>query len=99
MLRSKVLKKFQKTTLLLGAICAAAMVTGCANIGQTPSPSADDVKSNFDKQPLDARAETMMKSPAPAAQKLQMIKDMYAKEGKQVPEKITSALGGDSRAH
>jgi hypothetical protein len=60
--------------------------------------SADEVKAAFDKQPLDVRAKQIMSSPAPQEFKMQRIKDMYAKEGKEVPADLLKG-GGAQMGH
>lgn len=70
------------------------MVTGCESIGQTPSGGSDaDVKEAFNKLPIDVRARELLKSPAPQNVKTQQIKDLYAKEGKPVPEEFLRGGG------
>jgi len=87
---------FRKSVIILGACIAAWAVCGC-NVGQTPAGGSDaDVKAYFDKQPLDVRAKQIMGSPAPTEQKLARIKDMYKKEGKEVPAEF---LQGGGTAH
>lgn len=87
---------FKKSVFILGACFAAWMVAGC-NIGQTPPGGSDaEVKAFFDKQPLDVRAKQTMSSPAPLEQKIARIKEMYKKEGKEVPAEY---LQGGATAH
>jgi hypothetical protein len=83
------------------ACCVVASMIGCDKIGQTPAGGSDaEVKAAFDKAPIEERVKITMGSPAPAADKLARIKDMYAKEGKQVPKEIEDQLsGGGGSAH
>ena len=62
---------------------------GCDKIGQTPAGGSDaQVKAFYDSQPLETRVKELMASPAPWDEKVKRIKDMYAKEGKPVPDNL-----------
>ncbi|AIE85619.1 hypothetical protein OP10G_2251 [Fimbriimonas ginsengisoli Gsoil 348] len=51
------------------------------------------MKAAFAKLPIETRAKELMKSPAPQSVKIQQIKDMYAKEGKEVPAEFLQGGG------
>ena len=73
---------------LVPALSVAVMALGLVgcNVGMTPSGGSDaEIKAAFDKQPLEVRAKSIMSSPATMDYKIQRIKEMYAKEGKEVP--------------
>ncbi|MEZ0325356.1 MAG: hypothetical protein ACAH95_05580 [Fimbriimonas sp.] len=55
--------------------------------------SPEEVKSAFDKLPIEERAKSIMSSPATAEFKAQRIKEMYAKEGKEVPPDLLKGAG------
>ena len=70
-------------------LAIAWVLIGCDKIGQTPPGGSDEeVKAFFDKQPLDVRAKEIMSSPATMEFKANRIKEMYKKEGKEVPPGI-----------
>jgi hypothetical protein len=80
--------------LLLALACTAALsVIGC-NMGMTPSGGSDtEVKAAFDKLPLEDRAKSILSSPAPMDAKKKKIEEMYAKEGKKVPDSLFNGAG------
>ncbi len=81
---------------VVGAAVVASALTGC-NVGMAPAGGSDaEVKAFFDKQPLDVRAKQTMASPAPYDFKIKKIKEMYQKEGKEVPAEY---LQGNHTAH
>jgi hypothetical protein len=86
-----------KKPLLAVLVCAAAWsLIGC-NIGVTPGGGSDaDVKAAFDKMPLEERAKSLMSSPASMDFKKKKIEEMYAKEGKKVPDNM---FGGGLQSH
>jgi hypothetical protein len=64
------------------------VLVGC-NVGMSPAGgSPEEVKADFDKLPLEVRAKSIMSSPATAEFKAERIKEMYAKEGKEVPPEL-----------
>lgn len=72
---------------------------GCDKIGQTPAGGSDaQVKAFYDSQPLETRVKELMASPAPWDEKVKRIKDMYAKEGKPVPDNLLQGGGGPPNA-
>jgi len=85
--------------VLLSVVSVAAIASalcGC-HVGETaPGGSDAEVKAFFDKQPLDVRAKQTMASPAPYEFKINKIKEMYKKEGKEVPAEF---LQGNQTAH
>ena len=86
----------QMTKTLFGlCICVCAgLMAGCDKIGQTPAGGTDaEVRAFFDSQPLEVRAKQIMSSPAPMDAKIQRIKDMYKKEGKEPPAELLQGGG------
>ena len=78
-------------------VCAIAFSLSGCDIGSAPSGGSDtQVKAAFDKLPIEERAKTIMGSPAPMEHKKQMIEQMYAKEGKKVPDNM---FGGNAAGH
>lgn len=83
----------KKPLVILLACAGVLSVVGC-NIGMTPSGGTDaEVKAAFDKLPLEDRAKSILSSPAPMDFKRKRIEEMYAKEGKKVPETLFNGAG------
>ena len=90
--------KRNSTNLLIAiAACVVSIVIVGCNVGMTPAGGSEaEIKAAFDKMPLEDRAKSILSSPAPMDFKVQRIKEMYAKEGKEVPPDL---LKGSGTAH
>lgn len=75
------------------AVASSFLLMGCS-IGMAPSGGSNEqVKAEFDKLPLEDRAKSIMSSPATQEFKMQKIKEMYAKEGKEPPADLFNDMG------
>ena len=79
--------------MFAAATRGAGGLSGCNAGMAAEGGSPEEVKAAFDAQPLDVRARQVMSSPAPMDYKIQRVKDMYQKEGKEVPADILQGGG------
>lgn len=67
-------------------------LVGCDNIGKAPAgASQEEMKTAFDKLPLEERAKMLLDRPGPMDDKKKSITAMYEKEGKEPPADMFGA--------
>ena len=87
----------KKSLSLLSIAVGICSAMGGCNVGMAPSGGSEaEIKAAFDKQPLEERAKSILGSPASIEFKTQRIKEMYDKEGKEVPPDLLPTGAGTS---
>jgi hypothetical protein len=85
---------FKNSVLVLAIVAATTLLAGCESIGQTPAGGSDaDVKAALAAKPLDEQAKIIMSSPAPQEFKMQKVKELYEKAGKEPPANLMQGGG------